>query len=148
MIESAIEKMQVLVEKNGGAIQTDLIAEDHIIIGDRFHLINVVGNLLDNAIKYSEDPPKIKFSTENFPNGLKILCEDYGIGISLENQKKIFDKLYRVPSGNLHNVKGFGLGLNYVQAIMQKHRGNIRVSSELGKGSKFEIFLPFSHGKD
>jgi len=148
VVASSIEKMQALVEKNSGTIQTDFIAKDNIISGDRFHLVNVVGNLVDNAIKYSEDSPKIKVSTENVQDGLKIICEDNGIGISLENQKKIFDKLYRVPSGNIHNVKGFGLGLNYVQAIVHKHGGNIRVSSELGKGSKFEIFLPFNHGKD
>ncbi len=147
VISASIEKMQALVEKNNGTIHIELIAKENIVIGDRFHLVNVLCNLLDNAIKYSKDLPKIKVSTENVQDGLKIICEDDGIGISLENQKKIFDKLYRVPSGNIHNVKGFGLGLNYVQAIVQKHGGNIKVISELGKGSKFEIFLPFRYGK-
>lgn len=147
VISASIEKMQALVEKNQGIIQTDLAAKDNIVSGDRFHLINVISNLIDNAIKYSGSVPKIKITSKNVQNGIKIICEDNGIGISKENQKKVFDKLYRVPSGNIHNVKGFGLGLNYVQAIVQKHGGNIKVISELGKGSKFEIFLPFRYGK-
>jgi len=148
VVSSSIDKMQALVKKAEGIIETDFLAKDNIVIGDRFHLINVIGNLLDNAIKYSKKPPLIKVSTKNVKNGINISCEDQGIGISHENQKKIFDKLYRVPSGNIHNVKGFGLGLNYVQAIVQKHGGNIEVSSELEKGSKFEIFLPFCYEKD
>ena len=106
------------------------------------HLTNVIYNLIDNAIKYTEVPPEISITTENEKDGILILVRDNGIGISKENQKKIFDTLFRVPTGNVHNVKGFGLGLSYVKAVAEKHGGIISVESELGKGSCFKLYFP------
>jgi len=107
------------------------------------HLTNLVYNLLDNANKYSPKKPMIRISTENSGNGLLVTIEDNGIGISKAEQKKIFDKLYRVPTGNIHQVRGFGLGLSYVKAIVGEHNGKISLESEVNKGSKFKVFLPF-----
>jgi signal transduction histidine kinase len=98
--------------------------------------------LLDNAIKYSKEKPEIDIKTENYNNGIIFSVRDNGIGISKENIKKIFDKFYRIPTGNVHNIKGFGLGLSYVKAIVEKHGGHIQVDSELNKGSVFRLFLP------
>jgi signal transduction histidine kinase len=108
-------------------------------------LTNIVFNLIDNAIKYTIGVPEITVKTENTENGIKVSVKDNGIGISKENQRKIFDKFYRVPTGNVHNVKGFGLGLSYVLAVIEKHGGTVEVQSELGKGSTFIISLPFEN---
>ena len=148
IIDAAVDKMRLLVEKNGGTINTVLSGELGMLFGDEFHLTNAIANLIDNANKYCDGAPEITVRSVDRAEGVEIICEDNGIGISKENQKKIFDKLYRVPMGNIHNVKGFGLGLNYVQAIVGKHNGTIQVLSELGKGSRFEIFIPYSNGKD
>ncbi|HIA07171.1 MAG TPA: HAMP domain-containing histidine kinase [Flavobacteriales bacterium] len=148
IIGAAVEKMKLLVEKNGGKISTDLSDEVGILHGDGFHLANAISNLIDNANKYCDKSPEITVRSVHRSEGVAVICEDNGIGISKGDQKKIFDKLYRVPMGNIHNVKGFGLGLNYVQAIVGKHNGNIQVISEPGKGSRFEIFIPYDHGKD
>ena len=103
----------------------------------------MVYNLLDNAIKYSDSPPEIKITTANKPRGVLISVEDKGIGMTKNIQNKIFEKFYRQTSGNIHNVKGFGLGLSYVKAVTDANRGTIAVHSEPGKGSKFDVFLPF-----
>jgi two-component system phosphate regulon sensor histidine kinase PhoR len=103
-----------------------------------------VTNLLDNAIKYSPEAPEITVTTRNNEKGVILTVEDKGIGMSKNVQSKIFERFYRQSSGNVHDVKGFGLGLNYVKAIIDAHRGTINVSSEPGKGSVFEIFLPFN----
>ena len=128
----------------GGKIIMERNATQHIIHADKVHLTNIIYNLADNAIKYTEKKPEIKISTQSSENGIYISMEDNGIGISKENQKKIFDTLYRVPTGNVHNVKGFGLGLSYVKAVVEKHGGKISVESESGSGSKFSIFLPLN----
>ncbi len=143
LIRQAVEHLSLQVQKREGRIDVQLEADQHVIEGDHTHLSNVIYNLLDNANKYSQDAPEIKISTCNSNGGLEILVEDKGIGMSKEDQKHIFDKFYRVHTGNLHNVKGFGLGLSYVKAITLAHKGSIQVKSEPGKGSKFSLYLPF-----
>ncbi|HOV71202.1 MAG TPA: HAMP domain-containing sensor histidine kinase [Dysgonamonadaceae bacterium] len=132
------------VEKFGGSLDIDLQAEDSLVMADEMHLTNVLFNLLDNAVKYRREdiPLKLMIRTWNEGNKLLISIEDNGIGIKKEYLKKIFDRFYRVPTGNLHDVKGFGLGLAYVHKIVTDHKGTIRVESEVGKGTKFIISLP------
>jgi len=120
----------------------DLNATKTTINADRMHLMNVIRNLVDNAIKYSGKPPKIKVSTRNENNLLIVSILDKGIGIPKDALPKIFNKFYRVPTGNLHNVRGFGLGLNYVKEIINLHKWKIIVNSEVGVGSVFEINIP------
>jgi two-component system, OmpR family, phosphate regulon sensor histidine kinase PhoR len=143
LIEQAIKNIQLQVEKQGGKISIQLNAENDVLLADKVHLTNIIFNLLDNAIKYSKDIPTIEISTDNSARGIILKVSDNGIGISKENLKKIFDKFYRVPTGNVHNVKGFGLGLSYVKAIVEKHGGEIFAESEPEKGSVFTLFLPF-----
>jgi two-component system phosphate regulon sensor histidine kinase PhoR len=131
---------------NEGQVLLDLQCEHFIIQADPVHVTNVVYNLLDNAAKYADKTPMIKISTKNERNKLLLSIEDNGIGIKRENLGLIFDKFYRVPTGNLHNVKGFGLGLYYVKLIIDAHGGKIDVKSTLGKGTTFLISLPLSTG--
>ena len=147
IIDRAISNIRLQVEKREGEIHLEKNAKQNILQADRVHLTNIIYNLVDNALKYSEHKPMIKISTENISNGIQILVSDNGIGISKENQKKIFETFYRVPTGNIHNVKGFGLGLSYVKAAVEKHGGNVSVESEIGKGSTFKIFIPLSQGE-
>lgn len=142
LIQSVIESSKVKADQRQGKIETHLGAEDPILDVDKMHFSNVFYNLIDNAIKYCDKAPEIVIESKNVAGGICISIKDNGIGISKENQQKIFDKLYRVPTGNRHDVKGFGLGLSYVKAIVDKHEGNINVTSKIGEGSKFEIFLP------
>lgn len=142
IIREAMKNIQLQVEKKGGKIITELNAEKHILNADRVHLTNVIFNLLDNANKYTPHNPEIIIKTGNSYSGIIISIKDNGIGIGKSNQKKVFEKLYRVPTGNIHNVKGFGLGLSYVKAIIDAHGGKISLESELNKGTKFIITLP------
>ena len=142
IINSAINNTQLLIDQRNGTIKTNLDAKNFKLQADRVHLTNIIFNLIDNAIKYSKDVPEIIISTYNTAEGIMIKVKDNGLGISKENQRKIFDKFYRVPTGNVHNVKGFGLGLSYVLAVVLKHNGTISVDSELGKGSTFNVHLP------
>ncbi|MFH0866910.1 MAG: HAMP domain-containing sensor histidine kinase [Bacteroidota bacterium] len=143
VIKEIIKNISLHVEAKGGRIITCLVASNSIINADRIHITNVIYNLFDNAIKYTHGKPVITIVTENNEPGIYISVEDNGIGISHSNLKKVFDKLYRVPTGNVHNVKGFGLGLSYVKAIVEMHKGVVNLESELKKGSKFTIYLPF-----
>lgn len=148
LIKTVIRNLAIQVRKRGGSIKTELQATDPLIEGDPVHLTNVVYNLIDNAMKYSPDNPKLIIRSQNTEGGIELQFEDNGIGISKENQRKIFDKLYRVPTGNIHNVKGFGLGLSYVKTVTVKHHGDIRVESELKKGSTFFLYLPAKYEAD
>jgi two-component system phosphate regulon sensor histidine kinase PhoR len=139
------DSLELRVTNDNGELIRHLDAPNDLIRGDKAHLTNVFYNVLENAIKYrKESDLKITLSTQSNSKGVWISVEDNGIGISKDDQKMIFEKFYRVPTGNIHNVKGFGLGLSYVKIIIDAHRGSIKLDSELGKGSKFEIFLPYS----
>jgi two-component system phosphate regulon sensor histidine kinase PhoR len=144
IIEHAVETIEIQVHQRNGIINLDLNAEDPFIFGDSEHLTNLVNNLLDNAIKYSPELPEITIITKNCEKGIILSVEDKGIGMTKAVQSKIFERFYRQSSGNVHDVKGFGLGLNYARSIIEAHKGSISVFSEPGKGSRFEIFLPFN----
>ena len=131
------------VEKSGGIILLNLKATESMVMADEVHITNILANLVENALKYSGNRPEISISTANHPKGILISVKDNGIGIGKENQKRIFEQFFRVPTGNVHNVKGFGLGLSYVKKLVEIHGGSIWVESEIGVGSKFTIFLPW-----
>lgn len=143
VIRTAVQNIGLQVEKRDGKAYADLKAERSLVEGDMTHISNIVNNLLDNANKYSPDQPEISVHTRNVPNGVEIIIKDRGIGMTKEARKHIFDKFYRVHTGDLHDVKGFGLGLSYVKAMMTAHKGTIDVKSEMGKGSSFILFFPF-----
>lgn len=109
---------------------------------DKIHFNNIINNIVDNANKYSNESPELKVHSENIDNGILLIFSDNGIGMNRETQKRIFEKFYRLPTGNIHDIKGFGLGLHYVKFIMEAHEGWIKVESELNKGSSFRIFFP------
>ena len=123
-------------------LSSDLQATNPEILADEVHLTNIVYNLVDNALKYSQGNRKVTVATRDEKNGLCIAVEDNGIGISKEDRKHIFDKFYRVPTGNLHDVKGFGLGLHYVKLMVEAHKGRITLITEPGQGTRFDIYLP------
>ena len=144
VIANVVNTYKIKVEKYGGKIASNLEAEDSIVNVDEMHFTNVIFNLLDNALKYRKEdvPLELGVSTRNVGERVEIAISDNGIGIKKEDQKKIFDKFYRVSTGNRHDVKGFGLGLAYVQKMIVELKGDIRVESEPGIGSKFIITLP------
>ena len=143
LIEEAVNGILLQVEQRGGKIETRFEAVNPVVTTDPIHFTNLVFNLLDNANKYTPESPVIKVSTTNCPAGIYLSVEDNGIGMTKAVQNRIFDKFYRLPSGNIHNIKGFGLGLSYIKAILEANGGSIKVSSEPGKGSKFVVFIPF-----
>ena len=144
VIENIVGTFRLKVERLGGTIESRLDAANSEIMADEMHFTNVVFNLLDNAVKYSKEgvPLKLEISTSNVGDKLEIVVQDNGIGIKKENLKKIFERFYRVHTGNLHNVKGFGLGLAYVLKIIKDHKGSIRAESEFNVGTKFIIQIP------
>jgi two-component sensor histidine kinase len=142
ILASAAENFSLQIESRQGEITTDFKAVSSLAMIDEIHFTNAISNLIDNAIKYSKEKPAINIATKNTRKGIIIIMEDKGIGISKENQRRIYDKFYRVHSGNVHNVKGFGLGLSYVKKIIEEHNGTIKVESQLNKGTKFILFIP------
>lgn len=145
LLEKAANNMKIAIESRGGKLIKQLEATKTIVQADRVHLANIFYNLLDNATKYSPEKPHITITTEEGRNGIIIAISDKGIGIAKEVINRIFDKFYRVPTGNIHNVKGFGLGLSYVKMMIDAHHGQITVQSQPGQGSTFTIFLPYRH---
>jgi two-component system phosphate regulon sensor histidine kinase PhoR len=125
-----------------GSIELNLTAENNLVHADQIHFTNVIYNLIDNAIKYCEKVPHISISTKTIENHFQLTFSDNGIGIKKEDVKLIFDKFYRVPTGNLHNVKGFGLGLFYVKLIIEAHGGKITCESSKINGTTFTIKIP------
>jgi len=142
LIKVAVSNTELRVNEQGGLITTQLNANNSTIQGDENHISNVLHNLLDNAIKYSPETLDIHISSANVKDGVEIKIADKGIGMTKDDLKKIFEKFYRVSTGNLHDVKGFGLGLSYVKAIADAHYGNVSAQSELGKGSTFIVYFP------
>ena len=148
VILQVIANIEIQVKARNGQIVTRFYAKNSVVMGDQLHITNVVYNLIDNAIKYSEVSPKLEIETRSEDGFIAVSFKDHGIGISKENQRKVFDKLYRVPTGNIHNVKGFGLGLSYVKGVLEMHGGTVDVESETKKGSTFTIHIPIEHEKE
>jgi len=147
LIEVLAQVYQLKLKPND-EFTLQLKAGKAVVTGDKFHLSNAISNLLDNAIKYAKQEPHtiiIEVETNQQPEGVSISITDNGIGISKENQTQVFDKFYRVPNGNIHNVKGFGLGLSYVKEIVQQHKGTIQVQSKLQQNTTFTLFLPYEN---
>lgn len=142
IIVEAVKKAELKVHQRDGQITTKLNATDAVIQGDVTHISNIIYNLMDNAEKYSPEKPRIEIETRDDADALTIDIKDHGQGMTKEQKKHIFERFYRAHTGNLHDVKGFGLGLSYVKAIVDAHKGNITVKSEMGKGSTFSVTLP------
>jgi two-component system phosphate regulon sensor histidine kinase PhoR len=144
LIAAVTDSMSLQLQKKDAVVQLNLDALNPVVKGDELHLSNVIYNLIDNANKYSIDAPKIKINTRNSGKNLIIEIADEGIGMTKEQSKRAFDQFYRVPTGNLHDVKGFGLGLNYVLDIVTQMNGTIKLRSEKDKGTLFEIIIPLN----
>jgi signal transduction histidine kinase len=142
IVEDAVTHVQLIVEDRKGYINLHLEAPKSSILANDTHFTNVIVNMLDNAIKYSDEAPKINVYTENIGNNILLKIVDEGNGMSKQVQKRVFEKFYREHSGNIHNIKGHGLGLAYVKKIVEDHQGHISVESEKGKGSTFTVRLP------
>ncbi len=144
LIQKIVRNMHAALRQKDGVVSFQLDEMPVVINADNVHLSNIIYNLIDNAIKYAKEKPEITISTKAKKNHVVIGVEDKGIGINKDSKKLIFNKFYRVSTGNIHDVKGFGLGLNYVKIMVNAHKGKIKLESELNKGSKFSILLPYS----
>jgi len=145
IIDEAVSKFQMQLDEKGGIIKMELGAKSDHLMADKVHITNAIYNLIDNAIKYTPTAPIIHIKTINEKDNLLVSVCDNGIGISKENHSKVFDKLYRVSTGNLHDTKGFGLGLNYVKTVVERHDGDVKVTSKLNKGSTFTLSIPMNN---
>ena len=144
LINNVILNFELRVKSKDGVLHSTIAAENDLVKGDEVHITNVVFNLLDNAMKYSKGKPVIEVATESKKDTIMISVKDNGIGIAKEHHDQIFERFYRVPTGNVHDVKGFGLGLSYVKKIIDSHQGKIKVESALNKGTKFMIYFPLN----
>ena len=144
IIYKVADNLALQIQEKQGTLTLKLAAQKHLISADEVHFSNIVFNLLDNAIKYSKDHPKIEVETVTVSNMLAIRVKDNGIGMNKETQARVFEKFYRAHTGNLHNVKGFGLGLSYVKGMVEAHGGKVKVESTLGKGSCFTVYFPLA----
>ena len=144
LISLVVDSMSLQLQKRNTELVLALEADPDVVIGDELHLSNMIYNLIDNANKYSPEIPKITIKTKNSAAGISIEVQDEGIGMTKEQTKRIFDQFYRVPTGNLHDVKGFGLGLSYVNDIVKQMNGTVKVQSEKDKGTTFVIHLPIN----
>ena len=142
LLVQAAEHMALQVEKRGGSLGVALAEGDTTVLADRTHVSNVLHNLMDNANKYSPETPLIEVSSEATRSHVLVRIRDHGVGMARDDQRQIFDKFFRVHTGNRHDVKGFGLGLSYVKAIVEEHGGTVTVDSKLGEGSTFTVKLP------
>ena len=153
VIEKVLNNLSLQIEQRGGEVDLHFDADREVVEADELHLTNIVYNLLDNALKYSPESPHITISTRSLPDGsttsgspiagVSVTVTDQGLGMSKEQTSRIFEKFYRVPTGNRHDVKGFGLGLSYVKKMVEEHHGQILVESQPGKGSTFEVIIPY-----
>jgi two-component system, OmpR family, phosphate regulon sensor histidine kinase PhoR len=142
LIQNISTTLEMKIKDQQGSLILDLEAENALIQADRLHLTNILHNLVDNGVKYSNDKPEIRIRLHNENGKLVLTVQDKGIGISKENQKRVFDKFYRIPTGNVHNVKGFGLGLFYVKMMCKEHKWKLTLDSALGKGTSIKIEMP------
>lgn len=147
IVSDVLESMHLQLEKANAQLIIDLSAKDDLVIGDELHLSNVFFNLVDNAIKYSKENPIITVKTSNLKGKIIVSVSDKGMGMTKDQQEKIFDQFYRIPTGNIHNVKGFGLGLSYVNDIVKRLNGKIQVKSEKDKGTQFDVTFPLKGNK-
>ncbi|MFY8005069.1 MAG: sensor histidine kinase, partial [Chitinophagaceae bacterium] len=145
-LEQVIEAFQLQLNDKNGKVSLQLNAANQNILADEIHFTNLLSNLIDNAIKYSNEPVAIQINTKNSGKNLILTITDNGIGMNKESVKRIFEKFYRAHTGNVHNVKGFGLGMSYVKSVIDAHKGKIKVDSTLGKGTTFTLELPVTNG--
>ena len=145
LIENVVETMTMQVQKKNGTLDCVLNSTSDTISVDKIHMKNLLYNLIDNSNKYFIDTPQITIRTEDYAKGVILIVSDKGIGISKDELRRVFDKFYRVPTGNIHNVKGYGLGLSYVKDIVEMHGGKLEVLSDVNIGTKFTIYLPYEY---
>jgi len=148
VIRGVANNLTLLIQEKNGLLSLRMMAAKSTIDVDQVHFSNIIFNLLDNAIKYSKEDLRIEVTTQNSGNKLLIRIKDNGIGMNKETQSRVFEKFYRAHTGNIHDVKGFGLGLSYVKAIAEAHGGSVKVESTLGKGSTFTLTLPLATGAE
>jgi two-component system phosphate regulon sensor histidine kinase PhoR len=144
VISRVLESMMILVGERNGKIKLNLEASNPLVMADETHLVNIISNLVDNALKYTRLNPNIEITTSDREDGVQITIRDNGIGIGKEIQKYVFDKFYRAQGGDVHNVKGFGLGLSYVKKIIEAHKGRIDLNSSINQGTEFRLFFPLT----
>ena len=148
LVKGVVKNMAVKFHKQGVKVDLDLKASNPNLVADRIHLTNILFNVIDNAVKYSDEDPHIVIRTDQTPDGVSLDIQDNGMGIAKEHLGKVFERLYRVPTGNVHDVKGFGLGLSYVKNVVERHGGSVQIASRVGEGTTLKLLLPFECQSD